>query len=65
MTTITVEQRGSRHSAAQPDPGELDFQRLKVAIHELLVESLNLSVVDIANEQDFAGELRVLAQELC
>jgi pilus assembly protein CpaF len=65
MTTITVEQRGSRHSAAQPDPGELDFQRLKVAIHELLVESLNLSVVDIANEQAFAGELRVLAQELC
>ena len=65
MTTITVEQRELRHSVSQPDPGELDFQRLKVAIHELLVESLNLSVVDIANEQAFAGELRVLAQELC
>jgi pilus assembly protein CpaF len=65
MTAITVEQQGSRHTVTQPDPGELDFQRLKVAIHELLVESLNLSVVDIANEQAFAGELRVLAQELC
>ena len=49
----------------QPDPDELEFQRLKVAVHELLVESLNLSVVDIANEEAFASELRELAEEKC
>ena len=65
MTIITAEQQELRHAVSLPDPGELDFQRLKVAIHEVLVESLNLSVVDIANEEAFASELRVLAQELC
>lgn len=50
---------------SQPEPGELEFQRLKVKIHEVLVESLNLSVVDIANEEAFASELRELAEEKC
>lgn len=65
MTIITAEQQELRHRVSQPEPGELKFQRLKVKIHEVLVESLNLSVVDIANEEAFASELRELAEEKC
>jgi len=65
MKIITAESQDCRHSESQPDAVELEFQRLKVAIHEVLVESLNLSVVDIKDSSDFESELRILAKELC
>ncbi len=65
MELVATEQQESKRCVSQPDPCELEFQRVKVAIHELLVESLNLSVVDIANEEAFASELRDLAEEKC
>ncbi|NQV27856.1 MAG: CpaF family protein [Rhodopirellula sp.] len=65
MRTIAAKQQELRHSVSRPDPVELDFQQLKVAIHEVLVESLNLSTGDITNEAGFADELRGLGKELC
>lgn len=65
MRTMAAKQQELRHSVSRPDPVELDFQQLKVAIHEVLVESLNLSTGDITNEAGFADELRGLGKELC
>ena len=44
---------------------ELEFQRLKTAIHEELVESLDLSLVGELDEELLAGEMRRLAEEIC
>ena len=44
---------------------ELEFQRLKTAIHEELVESLDLSLVGELDETLLAGEMRRLAEEIC
>jgi pilus assembly protein CpaF len=44
---------------------ELEFQRLKTAIHEELVESLDLSMVGELDEELLAGEMRRLAEEIC
>ncbi len=44
---------------------ELDFQRLKTAIHEELVESLDLSTVGELDEELLAEEMRRLAEEIC
>jgi len=49
----------------QPDPVELAFQRQKVDLHELLVESLNLSVIDELGGPEFREEVRQIAVELC
>ena len=65
MSTIAAKQQGARQDELQPDPVELDFQRLKVAIHKVLVESLNLSTGDITSDARFSDELRGLAQEIC
>jgi len=65
MRTIAARQQEMGHAVPQPDPVELEFQRLKVAIHEVLVESLNLSTGDITNDEAFSGELRILGKELC
>ena len=65
MKTIAARQQEMGHAVPQPDPVELEFQRLKVAIHEVLVESLNLSTGDITNDEAFSGELRLLGKELC
>lgn len=65
MSTIAAKQQDSRQNVLQPDPVELEFQRLKVAIHEALVESLNLSTGDITNDARFKDELKGLAQEIC
>jgi pilus assembly protein CpaF len=46
------------------DANELRFQRQKVAIHEKLIDSLNLSVIDQVSEEQFAEEVRQLAVEL-
>jgi pilus assembly protein CpaF len=44
---------------------ELEFQRLKTAIHEELVESLDLSLVGELDETLLAEEMRRLAEEIC
>jgi pilus assembly protein CpaF len=44
---------------------ELEFQRLKTAIHEELVESLDLSMVGELDEDLLAEEMRRLAEEIC
>jgi len=46
------------------DADELRFQQRKVAIHEKLIDSLNLSVIDRVSEEEFAQEVRQLAEEL-
>ncbi|MCL4200859.1 MAG: CpaF family protein [Pirellulaceae bacterium] len=46
------------------DADELRFQQRKVAIHEKLIDSLNLSVIDRVSEEAFAQEVRQLAEEL-
>ena len=50
---------------AAVDPSELEFQRLKTAIHEELVETLDLSVVEQIDEQLLGAEIRRLAEEIC
>ena len=44
---------------------ELEFQRLKTAIHEELVESLDLSMVGELDEELLAQEMRRLGEEIC
>ena len=60
--------RTVRHPAA-PRPAaplsELEFQRLKTAIHEELVESLDLSVLEQVDESWLRLEIRRLAEEIC
>lgn len=46
------------------DRRELLFQRLKVAIHEELVESLELTMLAQVKEAELSGEVRAVAQEL-
>ncbi len=50
---------------AAVDPSELEFQRLKTAIHEELVETLDLSVVEQIDERLLGAEIRRLAEEIC
>jgi pilus assembly protein CpaF len=49
----------------QADPGEIEFQRLKTAIHEELVESLDLAMVSSIDEKELGQEIRRLAEEIC
>ncbi len=50
---------------AAVNPSDLEFQRLKTAIHEELVETLDLSVVEQIDEQLLGAEIRRLAEEIC
>ena len=50
--------------AAEIDATELDYQRLKVRIHEKLVDSLDLSLLAHVSEQELSGEVKTLAAEL-
>lgn len=47
------------------DPTEVEFQRLKTAIHEELIESLDLSVIGEIDEDLLGEEIRRLAEEIC
>ncbi len=47
------------------DPTEIEFQRLKTAIHEELIESLDLSVIGEVDEDQLGEEIRHLAEEIC
>ena len=46
------------------DAAELEYQRLKVRIHEKLVDSLDLSLLAHVSEQELSGEVKTLAAEL-
>ncbi|MDZ7618462.1 MAG: CpaF family protein [Patescibacteria group bacterium] len=50
---------------ASLNPSNLEFQRLKTAIHEELVETLDLSVVEQVDERLLGAEIRRLAEEIC
>jgi pilus assembly protein CpaF len=47
------------------DPAEIDFQRLKTAVHEELIESLDLSVIGEMDQALVADEIHRLAEEIC
>jgi pilus assembly protein CpaF len=47
------------------DETELQFQKLKVRIHEKLVDSLDLSMLAQASQEDLEAEVNVVAAELC
>jgi pilus assembly protein CpaF len=65
MITNNGPSSGTRTARPDVDPGELEFQRMKTAIHEELVESLDLSTIGQIEEQDLRSEIRRLAEELC
>ena len=46
------------------DAAELEYQQLKVRIHEKLVDSLDLSLLAHVSEQELSGEVKALAAEL-
>ncbi len=50
--------------AADVNPAELEFQQLKVRIHEQLVDALDLSMLAHVSKDQLAKEVRTLAQEL-
>lgn len=47
------------------DPSEVEFQRLKTAIHEDLVESLDLSVLGDMDHDLLVAEMRRMSEETC
>jgi len=51
--------------APDVDPAEIGFQRLKTAVHEELIESLDLSVIGGMDPAMFADEVRRLAGDAC
>lgn len=67
MALLTAKRAIFESDAAVPeqvDRRELLFQRLKVAIHEELVESLELTMLAQVKEAELSGEVRAVAQEL-
>lgn len=59
MLDVPAESADEDHSAA-----ELKYQRLKVRIHEKLVDSLDLSLLAHVTEQELSVEMKSLAAEL-
>ena len=51
-------------NADEIDRKELQFQQLKVAIHEKLVDSLDLSMLAHIPQEQLADEVRVVAEEI-
>lgn len=62
---ISKTSRRQVDSQLQVSPSELEFQRLKTAIHEELIESLDLSVVGQVEEELLSSEIRRLAEDIC
>ena len=52
-------------AAAEPQLSEREFQTLKSAIHEELVESLDLGTLGSAEEEQLGTQIRSLAAQLC
>jgi pilus assembly protein CpaF len=67
MALLTAKRAIFESADAVPDHvdrRELLFQRLKVAIHEELVESLELTMLAQVKEAELSSEVRAVAQEL-
>lgn len=64
ITTNQVEGEATQRLVAV-DGAELEFQRIKTAIHEELVESLDLSMIGQIDEEQLRSEIIRLAEELC
>lgn len=47
------------------DESELSFQKLKVRIHEKLVDSLDLSMLADVREEELEGEVQAIASDIC
>jgi len=62
---ITKSAKRGKASPPQARPPEVEFQRLKTAIHEELIESLDLSMVSEIDEDQLREEIRCLAEEIC
>ena len=54
-----------RRRVSEASQSEVEFQRLKTAIHEELIESLDLSLVGEVDEEQLGDEIRRLAEEIC
>ncbi len=54
-----------RNAKPDVDQAELKYQRMKAAIHEELVESLDLSRIGQIGREHLEAEVQDLAQELC
>jgi pilus assembly protein CpaF len=65
ITDKTSGFRSANGKGRREENGELEFQRLKTAIHEELVESLDLSTIGQISEQELLAEIRRLAQDIC
>jgi pilus assembly protein CpaF len=63
--TTTFQPLAVRTGAREIDQDELRFQQVKVAIHEELVDSLELSLLAQADPDQMAGRVRAVAQEIC
>jgi len=53
------------NSEREVDVEELRFQKLKVMIHERLVDSLDLSMLAQIDQRELEGEVRTVAVEMC
>ncbi len=62
---ISIKQPAATDRGAPVGLSEVEFQRLKTAIHEELIESLDLSVVREVDEELLGAEIRRLADEIC
>jgi len=62
---ISTVLRRRQESQPQARPTEVEFQRLKTAIHEELIESLDLSMISDIDEDLLREEIRRLAEEIC
>jgi pilus assembly protein CpaF len=66
MVTLSTSLAASPEvEAPRPAEDELAFQWLKVSLHEILVESLNLSMTEEVEGQSFRDDVRTLSTELC
>jgi pilus assembly protein CpaF len=58
---ILVDQAGRSDHV---DPAEQEFQKLKAAIHEELVESLDISILGNFDQEELSAEVHTVAEEL-
>jgi pilus assembly protein CpaF len=63
--TTTFQPLAVRTGAREIDQDELHFQQVKVAIHEELVDSLELSLLAQVDPDQMAGRVRTVAEEIC
>jgi hypothetical protein len=65
MTPMSSQMVHVRPAEGDIDPAELHFQRLKVALHEALVDALDLSMLADISQSELAGEVHAVATQMC